>query len=476
MDRLVARWLAGIESADQETFAALRTMRARSRDLFNNNPYAKAFAHHLRTNVIGHAGIRLRMMARRRNGELDAEDNRAVEREWMRFRKKGNFDVTGKLSAAEFERLLVETVAKDGEVLIRRVRGYPNEHGYALQFLESDLLDEDFNMDTFPPTGNSIRMSVEIDGWRRPVAYHLLANHPGDFTHQFGHDSRLRLRVPADEIIHEFIPLRPLSTRGIPWLHAAILNLRDLGGYNEAAIIAARVGAAKMGFFSSEDADTLLGSAITTDEDSSNPQAAEEQSSGPELMEAQPGSFQRLPPGAQFHEWDPAYPHEQFGPFNKAMLRGVAAAAGISYNSLANDLESTSFSSSRMGLMEERDVYKTLQGWLTESFHDRIFPAWLGIQLNITGRLRGPFEKLNAATWRGRRWASIDPLKDTQADERAVNMRFRSISDVIRDRGEDPESVFQEIADERRRLGELGVLPVENGSENPMEVTVEQQS
>jgi capsid protein len=64
--------------------------------------------------------------------------------------------------------------------------------------------------------------------------------------------------MPADEIIHVFVPEFAEQVRGVPWMYAALLNLVHLGAFEEAAVIAARIGAANMGFIESPDGGKTL--------------------------------------------------------------------------------------------------------------------------------------------------------------------------------------------------------------------------
>ncbi|MFP6708747.1 MAG: phage portal protein, partial [Alphaproteobacteria bacterium] len=59
------------------------------------------------------------------------------------------------------QRLFIETLARDGEVLVRFVNGYRNLERFAIEFVESDILDEELNAKA--QNGNRIRMGVEVD-------------------------------------------------------------------------------------------------------------------------------------------------------------------------------------------------------------------------------------------------------------------------------------------------------------------------
>ncbi len=463
-DRLVASWISTHASADADIRMSLMTMRGRSRTLAQNNEYMRRFVTQCKSNIVGPNGIALRVQARRPDGTLDKQDSDAVEAAWRDNGKPGNFETTGLLSREEAERLIVETAVKDGEILLRKIPGFGGPQGYALQLIEADHLDHDLMMDKFTDTGNRIRMGVEIDEWGRPAAYHLLASHPGDEVWFF--NGQLRRRIPAADIIHLFLHIRPHQNRGVPWVHAVMRSLNDVGGYREAAIIAARVGAAKMGFFSSQD-----GTGFTGDD---------EDDEGNIITEAEPGTFDQLPDGTKLETWDPQYPHDQFEPFNKAMLRGIAAGLGVSYHGLTQDLEGVNFSSGRLGTQDERDIWMILQAWLIGRLHEPLYPQWLAHKLAalaIVGAGGQPlplarFDKFNAATFHGRRWASVDPLKDTTSDISLIGARLKSRSEVIRQSGRDPQDVWDDIAREQQTLAELGIAPDQVDGDRLMDIAL----
>lgn len=123
------------------------------------------------------------------------------------------------------------------------MRGYNNPYGFALQFIEADHLDETFNREI--RNDGRIEMSVEMDRFRKPTAYHLLVKAPNGGYLQPGNE---RIRVPASEIIHGYVVNRPAQVRGIPWAVSAMSRLHMLGAYEESELVAARVASAKMGF------------------------------------------------------------------------------------------------------------------------------------------------------------------------------------------------------------------------------------
>lgn len=132
------------------------------------------------------------------------------------------------------------------------------------------------------------------------------------------------------------------------------------------------------------------------------------------ISEAEPGHFEQLPDGVAFTPFDPQYPSNEFQPFMKTVLRGIASGLNVSYNGLASDLEGVNFSSIRSGVIDERDQWRSNQRWLIDSVMQRVFSKWLDTEL-LFGGLGGydvrDFDRLNAVTWQPRGWAWVDPQK-----------------------------------------------------------------
>jgi lambda family phage portal protein len=436
--RLSLDWIIAPLSADSVLDGKLPTLRARSRDLERNNEWGRGFLRTLENNVVGEMGISLQMRVKDPGADkFDEIANDKIETAWWQWGRKGKCTVCGRHTWRDVQRLVVRCVARDGEVLIRKVRA---RAGLRLQIIEADLLDETANFVT--ESGNQVRFGIEMDGNRAPVAYHLLGRHPGETLISSAKSERVR--IPATEIIHLFLSERPDQSRGIPWLVASMQRLKMLDGYAEAELVAARTGAAKMGFFTKKTPDGWTG---------------EVDNDGNLSMDATPGTIEELPQGVEFQSWDSDHPNSGYGDFVKSSLRGVATSLGISYNTLASDLEGVNYSSIRAGLIEEREVWKAIQRFMIEHFCEDVFTEWLTLEL-LSGRLGLPYEKMwkfNVPEFQGRRWAWVDPKKDMDAAILAIRSGQKSLRAIIAEQGGDIYDVLRSIKADNELAASLGV-------------------
>lgn len=441
--RLVQSWTAAPRSADQLIRQGARILRARSREQYANNDYARRFVGMVVSHVVGPNGVGMQSRVTSNRGNPDNGANEGIELAWRTWGRREHCDYLGRLSWREMQRLFMTTVAMDGEAIVIKRSGSGSRYGFQLRMVDPELLPVEYDR---PEEG--IRFGIEYDDDGRPIAYHFRTlSEDGAYT--WG--NRKYVRVPAASVIHCFVPEYVDQRRGLPWMSTSLMRMHMLGAYEQAAITNARVGASKMGFFTSPD-----GQSVTGDDTDAH---------GNLLTGAEPGTFEQLPDGVEFQAFNPDYPNGEFGDFVKACLRGIASGLGVSYHGLSGDLEGVNFSSIRSGVLEEREVWKGLQEWLVDNFCQPVFEEWLQRAL-MAGAVKTPsggtlaalqFDKYNRAAWQPRRWSWVDPLKDMQANTAALDAGLRSRSDIIREMGRDPEEVWREIQRERELMELLGV-------------------
>lgn len=452
-------WMQSSVPADYDIRYGLETLRARSREESENSDHVKQFIRMVKTNIVGPNGVAMQGAVKmRRSGRLDERANDALEMNWKEWGAQGSPDTSGLMSWVEIQNATVAALAIDGEAIWRKVpRWEGNKYGFALQQLDAALLDIQYNEEL--GDGRAIVMGIELDSWRRPVAYHMLDRPRPNWSMYGTYYGGKRQRIPANEIYHIYLREWCLQSRGVPWTAPGLRRLHNLVGYEDAELVAARVAAAKMGFFEQE---STAGQYVGDDEDAQqNP-----------IQDARPGEFEVLPQGWTFKDWDPQHPNTAYGEFVRSCLRSLASGLGVNYNTLANDLTQVNYTSLRHGLLIERDVWMTLQNHVIQSFIGRVYNDWLteallsGELVDVGGRplLMSKVDDYRRVNWQGRRWQWVDPLKESQARQTDLNMGIRSRSQMIREDGRDPEEVWQEIAAEQERMKELGIqLSVEGG-------------
>ena len=442
-NRLFSDFVGSAASPDAELRVALPKLRERSRDLARNNEYARRYFDLMKTNVVGDRGFQLQVKALDSVGKLDKSGNDATEKAFSSWAKVGNCTVDGKMSWLDAQKLAIESIARDGEAFIVLHRGAGFVDSFAIEFIEPDQVDVELNKRL--DNGNEIRMGIELDKFKKPIAYHVQVGHPGDSGYVTTIATPKHKRIPASRMVHVYRHLRAGQTRGEPWLASAIPALKQLGALREAAVINARIGASKMGFFTSPSGDGF----VADDLDGEVP-----------IMEAEPGTFHQLPQGVDFKSFNPDYPASEFDSFHKSVLKGIASGLGVSYTSLSNDLESTSYSSIRQGALEERDNYKNNQSFMVEHLVKPIYEAWLAsaMEMNTFGIPVRQFDRFkDASSFRGKAWSWVDPAKEMNAAVNGLKAGVMSLQDVANQYGKDVEELMSQIARDKDLAEQFGV-------------------
>ena len=448
--RLLTGWETSSSTIDYYLQSELRQLRARSRKLVRANPYGKRYINVLKSNIIGKDGVKVQAKALDLAGKkLDYLANTAIESafaDWAKY----HCDHMGRMSFVDLQNMAISCAGQDGEFLFRK--RYGGKYGYQLQAIDPELLDIQKSHRT--PNGE-IRLGVEYDDEGRVVRYHF--RRPDAYRQMSGgYDSGDEYWVDASEIIHGFVNEWPDQSRGVPWLHASLERAKHLEKYDEAAIVNARAGASTMGIISGP-----AGEGYTGDEEGTGEYA------GDTIDSFETGAVKDIG-DRTWHTVDPDYPHQMYADFVKANLRAVASGLGISYHSISNDLEGVNYSSIRAGVLEDREIFKGLQEWFIRSFVQPVYDDWLvhaqtGGKILINGRfpLKGLVDAYRPADFQGRRWDWVDPAKDGAANQMGIDNLTKSRSQIIRESGRDPETVFREIQSEGELLDSLGLAPVQ---------------
>jgi lambda family phage portal protein len=459
--RLLSGWETVSNSIDYYLQTELRQLRARSRRMVRMNPYGKRFITTLKSNVIGPNGITIQAQSMRfkaGTGEvLDTPANDAIEaafKDWAAY----HCDYMGRSNWVDLQNMAISCAGQDGEFIFQKFTGREaGKYGYQLKSIDPELLNVDKNS---PTQAGEIRLGVEYDATGRIVRYHfrrrLMAGGYGT-----GHDSGNFYSLPAENIIHGFISEWPDQSRGVPWMHSSLERSKHLEKYDEAAIVNARAGASTMAVLKSQAGDEYTGSEQGTGEDSDAT-----------LDHYEAGTIKDIG-DRDIVQLDPDYPHQMYADFVKSQLRGIASGLGISYHALSNDLEGVNYSSIRAGVLEDREIFKGLQNWFIRGFIRPVYDDWVNNAILMKAIRLGPRElsrdvaEYRAAHYQPRRWAWVDPQKDGVANQLALASRLKSRSQIMREQGDDPESVWREIQRDQEMMDRLGIAPVVDDPTQP---------
>jgi lambda family phage portal protein len=423
------RWTSDANAANAPALPALREL---SRDLRRNNGWARRGIQAIVNNTVGW-GIEAKAVASTPDMAAQALNT------WQRWAYATSCDYDGRLPfSGGLQRLVLETIAESGEALvIREVASTADALAspVRIRVVEPDYLDSTRDA-VAPMDSNPIVSGIEFDRRGRRLAYWIHDHHPGgNFVAGTKYESR---RVLAEDVLHIYKVDRPGQARGVPWLTAAIARLSDLDDYEDARLMQQKIAACFGAFVQDYDG---AGAAI-----------GEESTEDDRIETLEPGHIAYLPPGKSITFATPPGTTDHAS-FTSVNLRRVAAALGVTYEDLTGDYSQVNFSSARMGRLAH---WANVEDWRWNMLIPQLCDGVWRWVMKAAAEVYG-WHEVPTAEWAPPPMPMLEPEKEGLAYTRLVRGGFRTLPQVWRELGEDPESMLKEIAASNTELDRLKI-------------------
>jgi lambda family phage portal protein len=173
----------------------------------------------------------------------------------------------------------------------------------------------------------------------------------------------------------------------------------------------------------------------------------------------------KLFPGEKFGLQAAARPAAQFGSFEEACLRNIAAGVGLSYEQLSQDWSKTNYSSARAALLEVWRGFNRTRARFCEQFATPVFALWLEEAIN-RGDIKLPkgapdFYAAKAAycrvKWIGPARGWVDPTKEATAAQLRMDIGLSTLEDECSEQCKDWEEVLHQRKRELDLIDKLGL-------------------
>lgn len=422
--RRTENWKATGADANTESRPVISTLRNRSREQVRNNVYARRTVQAISTNVVGTGIIPTPM-------DISRAAEKRIMKAWSEWAGRNTCDFEGLLNFYGIQRLVMRTVVESGECLIMRRKVDDPNLPMKIQVLEPDFLDTSKNGTT--KDGATIVQGVQFSATGKREGYWLFKKHPGSgdiftMTSEF---------VPDDDVCHIYYVERPGQFRGIPWMSASMIRMKDFDDYEDAELVRQKIAACFTVFVQDTNPEGSVG---TPDEI--------------ELASrVEPGIIEMLPPGKSVSFANPPLTNG-YESYSRKILQGIAAGTGITYEVMTGDLGNVNFSSGRMGWLEfHRNIVDWQENMLIPMFCDKVWNWFIGAA-SIVGKAK----EGTLATWTPPRREMIDPVKETNAINLMVRNGFISYSEAVRQLGYDPDDTLDEISSDFGKLDEKNII------------------
>lgn len=438
-------------SGPNASMAAIGTIRNRARAAARNDPWAGSALDKLVSNGIG-TGIQAKGLF----GEAAYKQSEKLL--WGQFCKQ--CDADGVLDFYGMQGLAWREWKEAGECFAR-LRPRRLSDGFAVplqvQLIEAEQCPADYYATA--SNGNPIRAGIEFNAIGQRVAYWMYREHPGEY--QTGTTNATELvRVPADQILHVYEPLRAGQLRGVPVATSVLTRMFNLDSLDDAVLERHKLANLFTVFFETDTGAEELGQGGMVKE-MQNGESNKDVDEVP-LAGLEPGTAQELSPGQKAVFSDPPQAGTDYAEFLRGHLMAIAARHHVPYEVLTGDLRNISDRALRLVLNEFRRILEMWQ-WLVmiPRFCQPIREAYLDAAV-LAGALQidGYADNREAAVetlWVPQGWPYSHPVQDVDADIKAIRAGLTSRSSVVLSNGDDSEAIDDEQAADNARADAKGL-------------------
>jgi len=428
--RRTRNWKRPQTDADAEAWRARSRLRASAHDLVRNNKYCAAGVRHLVADMIGD-GIAPQFVHAEPAVAQAAQDSWD---KWAEGRVDGHADFYG------YQKTAGHGLIVGGEILGVWKPDSSGPDG-RLEGLEGDYLDETKLEEL--QSGGRIVQGVEFDRYNDLAAYWLFDRHPGGLALLSNYKSAA---VPAKHVDHLFERTRFGQTRGVSWLAAVALDLKDIGEIEDAVRIQQKVQA-------------CLGLVLTPgdDEETSPVSADGEQTANSttgRLEETMtPGMIYRARKGESVTAISPSA-HGGAVEFIKQQL-GAISATLAPYHRMTGDVSQANYSSLRAAMLGS---WALLDDWQQNVIIPGLVRPAVGRRMRRLALETGDKRFLDVGVNFAlpvRRF--VDPIKDLMAEVIEIRAGIKTLSRSLAERGLNGDRHLQEIARINGLLDQLGL-------------------
>lgn len=417
----IRHWsMADALSADASVNSSVRKkVRERARYEVTNNSYARGLVQMLANDTIG-TGPRLQIIT-----ENDNVGNR-IEKDFSDWAKKV------KLS----QKLRIMRIARcqDGESFAVFKNNPKLESVVKLDFgvIETDRVSSEYFEKNI--IDESYIDGIKFDSYGNPLNYRILKHHPGSNTSSYLEADI----VPAEYVMHTFIPVRPEQHRGISELVTALPLFAQLRRYNLAALSAAEAAA---------DFAAIL----YTD----TPPDGETETVEPmDSIPLERNMMMTVPAGWKMSQLEAKHPTANHAEFVKVILSEVARSVCSTYGTIAGDFSGFNYASGRLdNQIYQKSILVDRSVWENEVLY-RIFRMWFREYSLVTGvssRYGREF------VWFWDSFMHVDPAKEANAVSTKLANNTTTLASEYAKQGLDWRNELAQRAKEIDLMRKLGI-------------------
>lgn len=369
-----------------------------------------------RRNTVGPKGFDL---------DMQTESKRFNDQVWNRFQEYANdpseCDLSRRHTFAQKSGLYFSQAIVCGDIL---AVGVDDDGRIKLQEWEAHQIRTPTSRRYEPldaaSTANRIRLGVELDQYRTPVAYHVAKTFSMAGVARDEDMSRIEAIHPGlgiPQAFHVYNAYRVSQSRGVSALYPAFGVADYFEDINFAKLVQHLIVSC-IGFVETSAPETgeTINRTQPSPGDPNDPMAMYRDMRDRMMRKLYPGAHFKAPPGGDLKPFSPTVPNPEFFQHVKLMLQLIGINLGLPLVMLLMDASETNFSGWRGAVDEAHEGFLDNQQMMAECFLRPFLKLWLAVEIR-RGRLTPPKTVTDpfAHVWRGRAWGYIEPLKDANA-------------------------------------------------------------
>ena len=415
-------------------------------------------------------GIKPQVIIEDAKGSIDKETSQKVEDAFMAWANDpSKCSTDGRLNFWQMQALSERQECEFGEYLF--AENISKKGGYTLSPIEPlNLSDPGLFKVSKAKNGNTLWRGIEYSQRTGKIeAYHFTKTSDANtFVHE-------TFKVPSDQIIHSFKTLRPGQLRGMSPFASAVLSAYALRDYETAEMDAQKMSSKWMAFVTAPPSGNFS--------NNFSGKIEENELYGKYVETLDNATIQYLKSGESVTMNTMQRSSGAFSDFNEIVIRRLSSAIQLPYELISQDYSGLNFTTLRAVRNDFKQSLRPI--WERKISHlcHRVFKKWLRMEvlsgnLNLPGYFQNP-ERFERVSWITPALENIDPLKEFQADLLKVRSGAKSMQEVIKEMGGDPEKTLKDLVSWKEQLDEADlVLPelssqdvsITNFEENEIEV------
>lgn len=430
----------------------LDTMRNRCRHEARNNPAIGRISDFLVTSIVGD-GLKPNL-----KGFNDPVFEKVMGY-WM-----DQADAEEIHDFVELQSLAVREMIEGGEVFTLFRPRKTSRDNHLVVPLQLQLLSGEFcpthDMDTNSKAG------IIFGGPGRRSAYRFYQEHPGEYLYFQSKSPMMIDTYGADMVAHLFDKRNVGQIRGVPWMARGLIAAHDLDAYLDAALVRQKLNAMVTWWVETPSADAGADGPVEHDEEG-NPLDENGDPWVPTnpvdlIPEVVPGAVVPTPPGYKVVTSAPTEVGGQFDSFTRRQLQRICQSMSVPYELVFEDTVS---SGERLVRLRHRKFHMQVKYWRRMLVSKFCRPAWsravdaLALTSDWSPAPGKTLDDYKHVEWIGSPPEHIHPKQEAETHLLEIEGRLKAPSEVILERGGDPDAVFRQWAEDFKKMEQLGIAP-----------------